>query len=438
MRRAGVVLLTAALSTTALAAAAKPARLHFGAPVRLTVFDQCGGYEPGVLVDRFGNIVVTAHKQNHCDAAAVDPQGEDVPVRGMSWLWTSSDGRHFHDMPGTSVAGVDAADRMDIGDEGHLARDDRGNIYFADLKLADDTLVAWKATGRGRITQTVHQPVLVSGQPVDDRPWVAAHGNGVVLFASNGGTTTYQSPQSTGQSGRYTLYMSYDGGQTFDHLGVTIPSSGWCYPAADHRPGSKLLYVACTDDSHTLFAYVSRDDGHSWTVHRIGRFASLDGWPVAAVAPDGTVYVLHLDRQRPGTGAWHLDLYRSTDAGRSWDRWDATPQQGDFDDIAGAAWLDVAPDGSLGLTYYLRPPQDKNWHVYAAVATGWKEHWRIADASGAAVPGSPADGSPWGDFLSCAFGPDSRLHVVWTTPSGIGTNAVAGLNSDIYYAQQLR
>lgn len=428
----------AALSTTALAASAHSPKLRFGAPVKLTLFAQCGGYEPGVLVDRYGNIVVTAHKQNHCDGAAVDPQGQTVPARGMSWLWASTDGKHFRDMPGSSVAGVDAADRMDFGDEGHLAQDDRGNIYFADLKLADDTIASWKATGRGRITQTMHQPVMITGQPVDDRPWLAAHGNGVVLFASNAGTTTYQSPQSgSGPSGRYTVYMSYDGGQTFDHLGVTIPNSGWCYPTADHRAGSKLLYVACTDDSHTLFAYVSRDNGHSWSVHRIGRFAALDGWPVATVGPDGTVYVLHLDRQRPSAGAWHLNLYRSTNEGGTWTRWDATPQQGNFDDIAGAAWIDVARDGSIGLTYYLQPPQDPNWHVYAAVTSTWGGRWRIADASGRVHPGSRADGAPWGDFLSCAFGPDNRLHVVWTVPAQLGANAVHGLNSDIYYAQQI-
>jgi cytochrome c553 len=57
--------------------------LHFGTPVRLPTFQSCGGYEPGIALDRFGNIFVTAHKQNHCDAVADDPQ---APTRGMQYF----------------------------------------------------------------------------------------------------------------------------------------------------------------------------------------------------------------------------------------------------------------------------------------------------------------------------------------------------------------
>ena len=381
--RAGSVAAIVSLAIAAGGASAGPVsrQLSFGNPVKLTTFSACGGYEPGVLVDRYNNIVVTAHKQNHCDVAAIDPQAE-VPVRAMSWLWTSSDGgRHFHEMPGMAVAGHDDLDRLDVGDEGHLAQDDRGNIYFADLKVADDTFVSWRATGRGKIRQTVHQPVLATAQPLDDRPWLAAHGNGVVLFASNSGSPlVYSSPQNGG-SGRFTVYMSYDGGQTFDHLGVTIPKSGWCYPAADHRPGSRLLYVTCTDDNGGLFAYVSTDDGRHWATHRIGRYLSLDSWPVSVVGPDGTVYLLHVDQDKGGSHAFHLFLYRSRDHGRTWQRWDATPQAGQFDNIAGSAWLDVARNGDIGVAYYLLPPQDRNWHVYAGVSSGWGHRFRLADVA---------------------------------------------------------
>jgi hypothetical protein len=427
------------LGVTAVDAAANPAAhraaLRFGAPVKLTRFSSCGGYEPGVLVDRYGNVVVTAHKQNHCDGAAADPQGE-VPARAMSWLWLSTDGKHFRDMPGTVVAGHDDIDRMDVGDEGHLVQDDRGNIFFADLKVADDTFVSWHATGRGKITQTAHQPVLGTAQALDDRPWLAAHGNGVVLFASNSGeSAVYSSPQNGGK-GRYTIYMSYDGGQTFDHLGVTIPNSGWCYPAADHRRGSKYLYVTCTDDNSKLFAYVSADNGHHWSSHYIGAFRD-DNWPVSAVGPDGTVYMLHVDQDV--RNKFHLYLYRSRTHGRTWQRWDATPQAGAFDDIAGPAWIDIARNGTIGVDYYLLPTQSSTWHVYAATTPRWRGAWRVADVSGKAIPGSTSTYSPWGDFLSCAFGPDNRLHVVWTVPAGVGDpgTAGAGLNSDIYYAEQL-
>jgi hypothetical protein len=424
-----MALAVAALTICGTAAAYAPPA-GFSDPVKLTQFGQCGGYEPGVLVDTFGNIVVTAHKQNHCIPATLDPQSDPLPLRGMSWLWTSVDGVHFTDMPDA------IQNRLDPGDEGHLARDDAGNIYFSDLKVVDNTFASWKATGLGQITSTGHSAFQLTGQAADDRPWLAAHGNGTVLQASNSGSSAvYSSPNGNG-SGRYTIYMSYDGGATFDHLGITIPNSGWCYPAADHQPGSKMLYVACADDGKNLFAYVSSDDGHTWSSHPIGPNGSLDDWPIAAVGPDGTVYVLDLDRDP--AHHYHLNLFRSTDQGNTWTQWDATPQVGTFDGIAGPAWLDVAPDGSLGIDYYIKFGRDPTWHLEAGTSPGWQQPFTMADVSPKMSPGNDTV-APWGDFLSCAFGPDSRLHVVWTAPAGLGadTGVPDGeLNSDIYYSQE--
>src|SRR3982751_6940847 len=77
----------------------KPTGLRFGTPVRLPTFESCGGYEPGIALDRYGNIFVTAHKQNHCDAVAADPSAP-AGLRAQSWLWTSTDGVNFRDLPG--------------------------------------------------------------------------------------------------------------------------------------------------------------------------------------------------------------------------------------------------------------------------------------------------------------------------------------------------
>src|SRR3954447_11475869 len=425
----GLFVLAALACAGPAAAYAPPA--GFSTPVKLTQFAQCGGYEPGVLVDTFGHVVVTAHKQNHWDGVALDPQREPLPVRGMSWLWTSVDGVHFTDMPDS------AQDRLDVGDEGHLARDDAGNIYFSDLKVVDNTFAAWHATGLGQITPTLHDPVELTGQAADDRPWIAAHGDGTVLQASNtGDSNVYSSPNGNG-TGRYTIYMSYDGGATFDHLGVTIPNSGWCYPVADHQPGSKLFYVACTDDGKNLFAYVSTDDGHTWSNHKIGANGSLNSWPIAAVGPDGTVYVLDVDRD--ATRHYHVNIFRSTDQGNTWTEWDATPQVGTFDSIAGPAWLDVAPDGSLGIDYFIKLTGESSWRIEEGTSPGWQQPFTMVDASPGFSPGNDSI-APWGDFLSCAFGPDSRLHVVWTAPAPLGSEAGVPdgtLNSDIYYAQEV-
>lgn len=449
MRRTATTLGLAALGLLALPGATPAAAqgtLGFDPPVKLTQFAACGGYEPGVMVDTFGNVVVTAHKQNHCDGAAVDPQGSPIPARGESWVWTSSDGVHFSDMPGLTEGGVDTgADRLDVGDEGHVVRDDSGNIYFADLKVVDDTMSSWKATGAGQLSLTGHSPLVVTAQGVDDRPWIAAHGNGTVLLASNtGDPNVYSSPNGNG-TGRYTTYMSYDGGASFDHLGVTVPNSGWCFPAADHRPGSQLLYLACGDDNGKLFAYVSSDDGHTasgWTSHPIGTYnasssswGSSGSWPIATVAPDGTFYVLHVDQDGTTASApFHFWIYRSTDQGKTWSSWDATPQKGAIDPIAGPAWLDVAPDGSLGITYFVEPPGDTNWHTMAGTTPAYGTPFTVADVAPGMPPGSDSTVTPWGDFLSCAFDPQGRLNVAWTGEDTLGDGGV--LNSDIFYARQ--
>jgi hypothetical protein len=76
-----VLLLTLGGGATAQAAPAPT----FGTPVRLPTFKSCGGSEPGIALDKYGNIFVTAHKQNHCDAVADDPSAP-IGVRAQSWM----------------------------------------------------------------------------------------------------------------------------------------------------------------------------------------------------------------------------------------------------------------------------------------------------------------------------------------------------------------
>src|SRR5947209_5977462 len=127
----GLVLATAAVVTFTViggvdgSAAASGAPV-FGTPVRLPTFKSCGGYEPGLALDRFGNIFVTAHKQNHCDAVADDPSAP-TGVRAASWLWTSTDGVNFNDLPGLLGPAL-APDQLDVGDEGDIALDDANHL----------------------------------------------------------------------------------------------------------------------------------------------------------------------------------------------------------------------------------------------------------------------------------------------------------------------
>jgi len=315
--------------------------LTFGTPVRLPTFESCGGYEPGIAIDKYGNIYVTAHKQNHCDAVADDPQAP-IGVRAQSWIWTSTDGVNFRDMPGLENLPADPSS-LDVGDEGDIALDDAGHFFFVDTKIADDSFSRWTVTGLGasKMTQDIHRPVVPTLMPVDDRPWVVAHGSSTVLYAGNEGdkdtynvgstaagcTGTGIIPPQQGQpatGGRYTVFLSHDGGNTFDSLGCTLPDTGWCRPAADHTPGSKYLYMLCTNDAGaddeintpgdpgftvgTLYSFVSADDGATWQRYKVDSYNSdLPGggatndinWPQVVVAKDGTIYALFND---PVTG----------------------------------------------------------------------------------------------------------------------------------------
>jgi len=70
----------------ALAYGAGTAPITFGTPVRLPTFQSCGGYEPGIAIDGFGNIFVTgaqAESLRRGGARSQRPAG----VRAASWLW---------------------------------------------------------------------------------------------------------------------------------------------------------------------------------------------------------------------------------------------------------------------------------------------------------------------------------------------------------------
>jgi len=466
MRRtllAASCLVLGSLAVTATAAPGSAKAPSFGKPVLLTIDKYTGGYEPSVTVDRFNNVYVTAHKQNHSLAVSPDARAA-LGLRSQSWLWMSKDGKTFTAMPGLTPLQEQS---LEPGIEGDLARDDTGHVYFLDTTVADNTFSRYKASGNGRVALESTRPIGPFGQTVDDRPWIAAHGDGVVLYTGNqGDKTSYplgSKPDGDAYgAGRYTVYMSYDHGETFDPLGVTLNESGWCRPTADHRKGSKDLYVVCTNDGGAdgvqqamseygdkgvLWAYSSHDDGRTWTRSRMGTYDSTDPlqtWPSVTVGRDGTVYALynesktHTTEAIPGVPApettlttptdSHLLLYTSKDRGKTWTKRDVTPRKGGIR----YTWVDVADDGTIGVGYYYRAKQTDDWYVWAATAKPGKPFVaaRVSDTPIA----SSTYPSAFGDFFQIAFGPDNKLNVVWTLQNNdLGAE---GLNTDIYYARQ--
>jgi len=458
-------LVAAAVAITAPTSAAPQRGPRFAAPVLLTTDTGFGGYEPSIVVDRFNNVVVTAHKQNHNLVVSPDSRAT-TKLRNMSWIWYSGDHKTFSNMPGLTPA---QEQNHVFGDEGDLAVDETGHVYFVDTSVVDNSFSRWKASANGKLTLETIRPVGPFGEPVDDRPWIAAHGDGVVMYLGNqGDKATYPGGQVGGGDGpaygpgRYTVYMSYDHGDTFDPLGVTLNDSGWCRPAADHRKGSKMLYVVCTNDGGandvnetagdpgfekgTLWSYVSADDGKTWTRTKMGEYSAADPWttyPSVTVAKDGTVYALYNDNKHVGTcdpvtamtftcdenvKSSHLILYTSKTQGRTWSRQEVTPTPG----LIRYSWIDVAPNGTLGIAYYHRPNTSSDWNLMAATARPGSKF--VASRVSSKPVASKIYSSPFGDFFQCAFGPDSKLNVAWTAmDTDLGAE---GLNSDIYYARQ--
>src|SRR3954453_16485609 len=120
MRRTTFLRLAAAGAASLAAAAMSPGwasgGAHFGAPIRVTPANG-GGYEPGIYADHYGDLFMTAHKENA--ELAVPPGGR--PPSGspsVSWAWVSTDnGRHWSNLP----LGPADARNHEFGDEGDMA-----------------------------------------------------------------------------------------------------------------------------------------------------------------------------------------------------------------------------------------------------------------------------------------------------------------------------
>jgi hypothetical protein len=425
--RHGMLTAAAAAATAAalLPALGASASGGFNPPVKVTP-PGGHGYEPAVYDDHFGNIYVTAHKENWQLALSPDPNSPTF-TRSMSWAWASSDGgRSFQDLPGLTMLSLE---QHDFGDEGDMAVDDADHLYFVDTNVGDVTFTSWDIHGLGQYVLTQHRPLLPAGEPVDDRPWVTAHGNGHVFYFGNEGDKDTYGP------GRYTVYSSYDGGQTFDPVGITLEDSGWCRPAADHASGSPYVYAFCTNDEGKLYSYVSADDGKTWRRYDMGTYNSADpyqSWPTGEVAKDGSLWVLYLDAKTDEAGnvvSNSLNLFHSTDHGKTWSRRDITSTKGRYE----YGWLSVSRDGKkLALGVYYRPDNTSDWKVYGAVfGTGATPKLVLLDP--VSVQDKHCDEAP-GDLFGSSFNPDGTANVVWTRNTDPTTCGLVTVR-DIYFAR---
>lgn len=454
MRRPTTLRLAAA-GATALAVAAvtpgwatgKAALPRFANPVQVTPANG-GGYEPGIYADRFGNLFMTAHKENAELAVSPDSRSQ-TGTRSMSWAWYSSNsGKSWKNLP----LGPGDARNHEFGDEGDMAMDDSGNLYFVDTAVADVTITSWHIGNDGPAF-TYNTPLAGSAQALDDRPWIAAHGNGhVFYFGNQGDKDTYPAGNQTAGPGagpgRYTVYRSVDGGKTFDNVGVTLKDSGWCRPAA--APHSAYVYAVCTNDggaddtvhnpgepgytNGVLYSYVSADDGKTWSRYRITSYNTHDvwtSWPTVSVARDGSLWAYYLDGLGKASSTCtstqctpasaRFVVSHSTDHGKHWTTYDATPSGAAAKWQYRYGWLAVAPDGkTLGLAVYGRPfakgkqtSAQAAWRVYGAVFRAGSRPTLVA-LDPKHTETSAGFSSPPGDFLMSTFDRRGKLHAAWT------------------------
>lgn len=428
------------------------------APVKVTP-DNGFGYEPSFVADQFGNLFATAHKENWQLVLAPDTSSPTY-TRSMSWAWLSTNaGASWGDIPGLTALSIE---QHEFGDEGDMALDDAQHLYFVDTNVTDDTFTRWKATGLGQVALETTRPLIPAAQFLDDRPWVIAHGDGhVFYFGNEGDKVTYPlGAQGVGcGAGRYTVYPSLNGGDTFNSLGCTLPDSGWCRPATDHRAGQHTVYAVCGNDGGsndvfsatnpkgTLYSYTSLDDGQSWSRSVVGTYQALDStfsWPTPVVGPDGTLWALyvdahHLECSTDITGATTCDpdsnrimLYQSTDQGATWKGKDITPKPGRYR----YAWLAISPDGKkLGVGTYFTPNSTTTpWRVYGAVFAPWQKPQLVSlDENN---PVAAAGSEPPGDYMGSYFLPTGQLGVIWTRVE-LSVPGVATVTRDIFFARTM-
>lgn len=439
---AGTVSTAVALAAPGNAAPSGPA---FGKPVKVTP-TLAGGYEPGIVSDRFGNLYATAHKENAELVFSPDDRSS-TKTRSMSWTWYSDDhGGSWKNLPGP--AGLDIQNH-NFGDEGDMATDDAGNVYFVDTNVGDITFTSWHADGLGKISFKSHLPTVGFGEPVDDRPWVTAHNNGHVFYFGNEGDKSSYPGQQSGETfgtgsgpGRYTVYSSYDGGQTWDHLGIGLKDSGWCRPAAEHN--GPYVYAFCGNDNGKLYSFVSSNDGKQWRRYDVpGGYTAKGGggfetFPSLQVLKDGSLWAFYLDPDELVKGVptrAKFLAYHSTDHGKHWTRYDVSPKQSSLQYEYGS--LAVSADGkTLGYAVYGRPSQKDLWRVYATTFQLGQTPVLTSLDQANPVTTDPAFKEAPGDFLQATIDPRGKLTAVWTRAVLQNADAGRSLFRDIYSATQ--
>lgn len=312
------------------------------------------GYEPSLSIDSQGNLFVTAHKD-----LAWGGEGSPVwPVAGeelglwyacsdgdstswdywASWFWISNDngetwghGDNFEPTPGNHLqANYLAGGSECLGDEGDIAVDVNDMVYYLDTTLEDNWWHKFSDGGNNYESPSTCQ--RMNTMAADDRPWVAAQGDGIIHYLGNSGASP---PECTIDFGRYWYYHSENGGNSFSQC-YSMPG-GWS-TISSQKAGPYVFVAQENADSDSGYVHIRVSDDYgrgtgpgpsdgSWAAPldvgpREGNCP--EGYPVVNNNEGGMVVVAWADCPNGNTGAWEMRVAVSYENGTNFTTWNAS------------------------------------------------------------------------------------------------------------------
>ena len=172
------------------------------------------GYEPSLSIDSQGNMFITAHKDlrwggegspfapalgGDLDTWYACQDGEMTSWDyWASWFWISNDGgetwdhgSNFDPTPGnlanSAIGSVTGSGSECLGDEGDIAVDANDVVYYLDTPLEDNWWHKFTDGGNTYISPCVCARMQTIA--ADDRPWIAAQGDGIIHYLGNPGAS---------------------------------------------------------------------------------------------------------------------------------------------------------------------------------------------------------------------------------------------------------
>jgi hypothetical protein len=344
------------------------------------------GYEPSLSIDSMGNMQITAHKDLRWGGegspfapALGGPLDswyacEDGQMTSWdywaSWFWISTDnggtwghGDQFDPTPGnlanSAIGSVTGGASECLGDEGDIAVDGNDVVYYLDTTLEDNWWHRFTEGGDSYEMGVVCQ--RMNTMAADDRPWVAAQGDGIIHYLGNSGASP---PECTADSGRYWYYHSENGGNSFSQC-YAMPG-GWSTISSE-RDGP-YVYVAQEDadtNTGTVQIRISDDYGRgtgpgpsdgTWAepVEVGPRNGNCpEGYPVVNNNEAGTVVVVWADCPNGGVGAWDMKMGISYDHGATWEEsWSIAPDWGESGGITMYPFVSISENNMVSITWY--------------------------------------------------------------------------------------